>query len=263
MQNSELNFGVKLLDSYSSTAVLKQNQIESLNPKCEVKLQQGQLSIKLARSDDRASLLSSRNRQFLTEWLQYCPARLVRLDPALGITAIELWADVCKQTEKAIFLRLPPACQHSKRQNRTNWWLQRLAYRIAAILLLLTLSPVLLGLSLLIYFESSEPIFSRQWCVGERGKLFQTIRFRTTSVNLKLQRDRATGYQQDLNNDIYVTWLGRWMRKYSLDKLPQLLNVVRGEMCFVGPSAYNLNDTVRISSNGCKRLNTLPGIVGA
>jgi len=265
MQNSELNFGVRFLDNYSGNSLLKYSQIESVNPNCEVKLQQGQLLVKLPRSNDRTSLLSSRNRQFLTEWLQYCPARLVRIDPALGATAIQLWADVCKHTEKVIFLRLPPEHKLPKRQKQASWWVKRFIDRIVAILLLLTFSPVLLGLALLIYFDSPEPIFSYQWCVGERGKLFQMINFRTTSLNLKTQHHPATGDRQNLDEctNLHVTSLGCWMRKYSLDKLPQLLNVVRGEMSLVGPSACALNDVVRIPLDSRRRLNALPGIIGA
>lgn len=264
MQNSELNFGVRFLDNNSSSSLLKYNQVESVNPNCEIKLQQGQLLVKLSRSNDRNSLLSSRNRQFLTEWLQYCPARLVRIDPALGATAIQLWAEVCRQTEKAIYLRLPPEHKLPKRQNRASWWVKRLVDRIVAILLLLTFSPVWLGLALLIYFDSPEPIFSYQWCVGERGKLFQMIKFRTTSLKLKMQHHPATGDRQnpDEHDNLHVTSLGCWMRRYSLDKLPQLLNALRGEMSLIGPSAYALNDVIIIPLDRRRQLNALPGIVG-
>ncbi len=265
MQNSELNSGVRFLDNYSGSSLLKHSQIESINPNCEVTLRQGQLLVKLSHSNDRTSLLSSRDRQFLTEWLQYCPARLVRIDPALGAAAIQLWADVCRQTEKVIFLRLPPEHKLPKHQNRASWWVKRIVDRIVAILLLLTFSPVLLGVSLLVYLDSPAPIFSYQWCVGERGKLFQMIKFRTTSLKLKTQHYQATGYQHDPDqcNNLHVTSLGCWMRKYSLDKLPQLLNVVQGEMSFVGLPAYGLNDAVRIPLDSQRRLNALPGIIGA
>ncbi|MBD2306396.1 sugar transferase [Chroococcidiopsis sp. FACHB-1243] len=263
MQNSEFNLDVRVLDSYSSPSLLKHGQIESISPNYEVKLRQGQLLVKLASSQDRSSLLSSRDRQFLTEWLQYCPARLVRIDPALGAIAIQLWADVCKQTEKVTFLRIPPAQGLRKHQYRFNWWVKRIVERIIAIVLLVTLSPVFLGLSLLIYFDSPGRIFSYQWCVGERGKLFQMIKFRTTAPNLTTQHHQTTDDRQDPDkcNDLHVTRLGCWMRKYSLNKLPQLLNVVRGDMSFVGSSAYGLNDAIRLAPDSQRQLNALPGII--
>ncbi|AFY87948.1 MAG: hypothetical protein CLLPBCKN_004926 [Chroococcidiopsis cubana SAG 39.79] len=263
MQNSELNLALRVLDGYSSASPLKYGQIESISPNYEVKLRQGQLLVKLASSQDRSSLLSSRDRQFLTEWLQYCPARLVRIDPALGAIAIQLWADVCKQTEKVTFLRIPPAQGLRKHQHRFSWWVKRIVDRVIAIVLLLTLSPVFLGLSLLIYFDSPGRIFSYQWCVGERGKLFQRIEFRTTASNLTTQHHQTTNDRQDPDkcNDLHVTRLGCWMRKYSLNKLPQLLNVVRGDMSFVGSSAYGLKDAIRLAPDSQRQLNALPGII--
>lgn len=264
MQNSELSFGVRFSDNYSADSLLKHNPLESEHLNYEVKLQQGQLLVRLSQSDSHISLLSSRNKQFLTEWLQYCPARLVRIDPALGAVKLQLWADACMQAGKVIFLRVPPEHKLPKRQSPVSWWLKRLVDWIVAVLLLLIFSPVFLGLALLIYFHSPGPIFSHQWCVGERGKLFQTLKFRTAFLN-ETEYYQATNYQQDLHNckdELPITPLGYWMRKSSLDKLPQLFNVVRGEMSLVGPHAWALKDAIRISFDAQKRLNALPGITG-
>ena len=66
-----------------------------------------------------------------------------------------------------------------------------------------------------------------------------------------------------LENDPRVTFIGRWLRKYSLDELPQLFNVLRGEMSLVGPRPWALYDALRLSERGKARLNALPGITGA
>jgi lipopolysaccharide/colanic/teichoic acid biosynthesis glycosyltransferase len=63
-------------------------------------------------------------------------------------------------------------------------------------------------------------------------------------------------------DDPRVTRLGRWMRQYSLDELPQLINVLRGEVSLVGPRPWALYDAVRISPEGQRRLNARPGITG-
>ncbi|GAB4235172.1 MAG: hypothetical protein Kow00121_62800 [Elainellaceae cyanobacterium] len=63
-------------------------------------------------------------------------------------------------------------------------------------------------------------------------------------------------------SDPRITRVGYWMRKYSLDKLPQLFNVLRGEMSLVGPRPWSLCDVLRISRNQQIRLNALPGITG-
>jgi lipopolysaccharide/colanic/teichoic acid biosynthesis glycosyltransferase len=74
------------------------------------------------------------------------------------------------------------------------------------------------------------------------------------------------GHQTGLHKlkaDPRVTRAGRWMRKYSLDELPQLINVLRGEMSLVGPRPWALYDAIRFPKKECSRLNALPGITGA
>jgi len=73
--------------------------------------------------------------------------------------------------------------------------------------------------------------FLRQW-FGKRGKLFRIFKFRTLVVNAQTLEHEAMGNQnlQNRQDDQKITSLGRWMRKYKLDKLPQLFNVLRGEM---------------------------------
>jgi len=66
-----------------------------------------------------------------------------------------------------------------------------------------------------------------------------------------------------LENDPRVTSVGRWLRRHSLDELPQLINVLRGEMSLVGPRPWALYDVVRISPDLQQRLNALPGMTGA
>ena len=66
-----------------------------------------------------------------------------------------------------------------------------------------------------------------------------------------------------LEQDPRITCLGKWLRKYSLDELPQLFNVLRGEMSLVGPRPWALYDALRLEEKGKKRLNALPGITGA
>jgi lipopolysaccharide/colanic/teichoic acid biosynthesis glycosyltransferase len=81
----------------------------------------------------------------------------------------------------------------------------------------------------------------------------------------ELYHHQVMGHQAGLHkceNDPRVTPIGRWMRKYSLDELPQLFNVLRGEMSLVGPRPWALYDAVRLSPAVRQRLNALPGITG-
>jgi len=102
--------------------------------------------------------------------------------------------------------------------------------------------------------------------VGERGRLFRIIKFRSMVTNADQLHAQVMSGQTGLHkceDDPRVTTVGRWMRKYSLDELPQLFNVLRGEMSLVGPRPWALYDALRINGNAKRRLNSLPGVTGA
>jgi exopolysaccharide biosynthesis polyprenyl glycosylphosphotransferase len=112
----------------------------------------------------------------------------------------------------------------------SNMWPAKRAFDIAAssILLLLT-SPIFLACALAVKITSPGPIFFRQVRVGIGGRPFEILKFRTMKVN----DDSAT--QWSVDEDDRVTAAGKFLRPSHLDELPQLLNVVRGEMSLVGP----------------------------
>jgi Undecaprenyl-phosphate glucose phosphotransferase len=99
------------------------------------------------------------------------------------------------------------------------------------ILILVILSPILLVISLLIKLTSEGPILYRQWRMGFDGRLFQIFKFRT----MKKDAEKETGPVWARKNDSRRTKVGAFLRKTSLDELPQLFNVVKGEMSLVGP----------------------------
>lgn len=91
--------------------------------------------------------------------------------------------------------------------------------------------PVMLLVAMAIRIDSKGPIIFRQRRVGLRGKCFELLKFRS----MRVDAEEGTGAQWATNNDPRVTWVGRFLRKYRLDELPQFLNVIRGEMSLVGP----------------------------
>jgi lipopolysaccharide/colanic/teichoic acid biosynthesis glycosyltransferase len=202
---------------------------------------------------------------WLTACLQRSPVRLVKLPLDLSESEIKIWADACANVCKAVFLQIPNTIQLPQKQKRIRWWFKRVVdWSIAACLLLL-LSPFLLALTCLVTLHSPGPAFYTQWRVGERGKLFQIVKFRTMLDGAEQLHDRVMVNQTGLHKcetDPRVTPLGRWMRKYSLDELPQLINVLRGEMSLVGPRPWALYDARRMSPEVRHRLNSLPGITG-
>jgi lipopolysaccharide/colanic/teichoic acid biosynthesis glycosyltransferase len=114
-------------------------------------------------------------------------------------------------------------------------------------------SPLMLLLAALMKIDVQAPLFERSWHVGERGRLFKLIKFRTASVNQKIDPKEITE----------VTQLGKWMCRYGLNNLPQLLNVIRGEMGLFGSRCWTLEDAVRLTPKSQKQLNNLPGIMGS
>lgn len=108
--------------------------------------------------------------------------------------------------------------------------LKRLADLTLAALLLLLLAPVLLLLALLVRTDSSGPVLFCQQRVGRAGRPFQLLKFRSMVVDAP----RLGGYST-APGDPRITRCGRWLRRTSLDELPQLINVLRGDMSLVGP----------------------------
>lgn len=128
--------------------------------------------------------------------------------------------------------------------------------RIIAFLLILILGPVLLIFSLLIAISSKGPIVFRHLRVGKGGKTFMLLKFRTTLVDIEPDQLKFAS-----KPDIRITRLGAFLRRYNLDELPQLFNVLRGEMSLVGPrpmllSAQHLKQDFR------RLLSVKPGITG-
>ena len=108
--------------------------------------------------------------------------------------------------------------------------LKRIFDIVFSLLGLLVLTPFFLIIAILIKFRSSGPVFFRQIRVGKNGQLFQIHKFRTMVVNAE-----SLGPKITVSDDARVTSIGKFLRKYKLDELPQLLDVVVGTMSIVGP----------------------------
>src|SRR6185295_3778557 len=103
------------------------------------------------------------------------------------------------------------------------------------------LTPILLAVMFLIKVTSRGPIFFRQQRAGLRGQPFSMLKFRSMVVDAErikaklMERNEQTGPVFKMRNDPRITRIGRFIRKYSIDELPQLVNVLRGDMSIVGP----------------------------
>jgi Undecaprenyl-phosphate galactose phosphotransferase WbaP len=132
--------------------------------------------------------------------------------------------------------------------------------------------PLILILSLLVWLESRGPVFYADRRTGQYGKLFSCVKFRTMVPNAEalLQqmleedtslRDEYSKYHK-LHDDPRITRVGRILRKTSLDELPQLWNVLRGEMSLVGPRPYLPRESGDIGAAQSEILRVPPGITG-
>lgn len=130
--------------------------------------------------------------------------------------------------------------------------------RILSIIMLLLLSPIFLTVALLIFFEDGFPVFFKQNRVGIDYSFFNIYKFRSMKKNTP---NVATHLLE--NPEQYVLKIGALLRKLSLDELPNLINIVKGEMVFVGPrpALYNQNDLMALRvAAGVHKLK--PGITG-
>ena len=192
--------------------------------------------------------------------------KLFKVESNIGEAKLKDLADVCYRSEKAVFLNLPHANELPQSNSPITWNVKRTLDWLAAFSILLVLSPVMFSLAVIIASSSSGPIFFHQWRIGESGKLFRIIKFRTMITDADKLHHLVMSGQTGLHkceDDPRITNVGRWMRKYSLDELPQLFNVLLGEMSLVGPRPWALYDALRINGDRKRRLNSLPGVTGA
>jgi exopolysaccharide biosynthesis polyprenyl glycosylphosphotransferase len=140
-----------------------------------------------------------------------------------------------------------------------------------AMLGLLVLAPLFVGVAVAIKIESRGPVFFRQLRRGANGSTFRIYKFRTMVdeaedkkaevVHLNMHRNRDPRMTK-IPDDPRVTQVGRFLRRYSIDELPQLINVVKGEMSLVGPRPLILEEDQYVQAWARKRLDIKPGITG-
>jgi sugar transferase (PEP-CTERM system associated) len=131
---------------------------------------------------------------------------------------------------------------------------------VSAIVLIVTL-PVMLAAALAILLETGKPILYRQKRVGENGKAFEILKFR--SMRVDAEKDGVARWAR--KDDDRVTRVGRFLRLTRIDELPQLVNVLRGDMSFVGPRPERPPFVTEISRNVpayATRHSVKPGITG-
>lgn len=141
--------------------------------------------------------------------------------------------------------------------------------RAIALVALLLMLPMMLAIALAVRLTSPGPVFFRQVRCGRGGQPFTIYKYRSMQVDAETrlatllpQNERSDGLLFKIRRDPRVTPVGRWLRRYSLDELPQLLNVLRGHMSLVGPRPPLPSEVVHYETDVRRRLMVKPGLTG-
>ena len=149
---------------------------------------------------------------------------------------------------------VPVVTLHSETAPAAQLFLKRSIDCVLSGVALLLSSPLMLAIALAVKLDSTAPILYRAPRMGKKGRQFLCYKFRTMAANAEQMKEKLRADNQregpffKIADDPRLTGLGRFLRRYSLDELPQLWNVFRGEMSLVGPRPHPLDDFQPLSS---------------
>jgi exopolysaccharide biosynthesis polyprenyl glycosylphosphotransferase len=220
---------------------------------------------RLARTEfvDEVILAAPHDRESTLQVLR--EARRLRLD-------VEIVPDLfgCKPVSIEVERvgDLPVICLHAERLPAAGLVLKRFVDVMGAGLALAMLSPLLAAIAILIRLDSAGPVLYCAPRAGRKGRRFRCYKFRTMVSNAEELKDHLRENNQrsgpffKIASDPRITRLGRFLRRYSLDELPQLANVVKGDMSLVGPRPHPMDDVAAYEIEHLARLDVTPGITG-
>lgn len=181
---------------------------------------------------------------------------------AVRIERPPLRPDICKAS--VMLLETPDW----SRERPIQWALKRLIDIVGSLVGLILLSPLMLGVALAIRMETPGAVIYRQERIGFRGRRFYMYKFRSMRQDADqlftqlAEQNETNGGMFKMFNDPRVTRVGRFIRKYSIDELPQLYNVLKGDMSLVGPRPPIVRELAHYSGWHYFRFATLPGLTG-
>ena len=145
---------------------------------------------------------------------------------------------------------------------------KRIIDLLVSSLALVVLSPILLAVAIAVKLDSGGPIFYTAERIGKKGHVFRCVKFRTMTRDADQRRaevmhmNERDGVLFKIANDPRITKVGRFLRKYSFDELPQFYNVLRGDMSVVGPRPPLASEVQEYKLSYLRRLDVNPGITG-
>jgi exopolysaccharide biosynthesis polyprenyl glycosylphosphotransferase len=192
-------------------------------------------------------------------------ARRNRLDVKM---VPELYQDVAKPSLMDYMGEIPVMSLHREPIPANTLIIKRTIDVVLSSLAIMLALPMCLLIALAIKLESRGPVLYCALRVGKKGRKFIFYKFRTMSADADQQKERLRKLNQrsgpffKIADDPRITRVGFWLRKFSLDELPQLWNVLKGDMSMVGPRPHPLDDYAQYRLEDLRRLDVLPGITG-
>jgi exopolysaccharide biosynthesis polyprenyl glycosylphosphotransferase len=191
----------------------------------------------------------------------------------MGITvcmALDLYDFKFSKTSLASFGTLPVLIFHSISLNKFQLCLKRvldIAGSIVGLLITAVLSIIIIPLIIL---DSPGPVFFKQQRVGKNGRTFELYKFRTMSQDAEMRKEELAasnaingGLMFKIKDDPRVTRIGKFIRKTSIDELPQFLNVLKGDMSLVGTRPPTIDEVSQYKNHHLRRISIKPGLTGA
>ena len=162
----------------------------------------------------------------------------------------------------------PVVSLHRSNPRTVALFLKRVVDIVISLAALIAVFPLMLIIAAVIRLESPGPIFYVSERIGKRGRVFPCMKFRTMERDAEKKKkdlvamNEREGILFKVSNDPRVTRVGKFLRKYSLDELPQFFNVLRGEMSIVGPRPPIASEVEKYELEHLRRLEVLPGVTG-
>jgi exopolysaccharide biosynthesis polyprenyl glycosylphosphotransferase len=162
----------------------------------------------------------------------------------------------------------PMSALHRSEPRVVGMFCKRVADIALSLAALVAAAPIMAAIALAIKIDSHGPVFYVSERIGKRGRVFRCIKYRTMVRNAEaMKKDLAAQNERDgilfkMHNDPRITRLGRFLRRYSLDELPQFVNVLRGEMSIVGPRPPIASEVEKYDLEHFRRLEVMPGLTG-
>jgi exopolysaccharide biosynthesis polyprenyl glycosylphosphotransferase len=146
--------------------------------------------------------------------------------------------------------------------------MKRVSDVVLSLSALLVASPALIAIAIAIKLDSPGPVFYISERIGKKGRVFRCLKFRTMVADAEKRKQALVAHNErsgilfKMKNDPRVTRVGAKLRKYSLDEIPQFVNVLRGEMSLVGPRPPLASEVEKYELEHFRRLEVLPGLTG-